>query len=89
MPIWLQISAEAHNLARGQKPVAAGNDQMRVFGQARADAADEADGALVAQQMEIVEEEIVRRLAGGKRAAKLLQHQRRGTGLAGREVEGV
>ena len=49
----VQISAQADNLARGQEPVAAGNDQVRILGQARADAADEAHGALVAQQMKI------------------------------------
>lgn len=80
----VQISAQADNLARGQEPVAAGNDQVRILGQARADAADEAHGALVAQQMKIVEEQIIRRLAGGKRAAKLLQNQRCGS-LAGSE----
>ena len=84
----VQISAQADNLARGQEPVAAGNDQVRILGQARADAADEAHGALVAQQMKIVEEQIIRRLAGGKRAAKLLQNQRCGS-LAGRKIEGA
>ena len=60
----VEIPAEAHNLARWQESVAAGDDQMRVFGQARADAADEADGALIAQKMEIIQEEIVGRFPG-------------------------
>ena len=60
----VEVSAEAHDLARGQESVAAGDDQMRVFGQARADAADEADGALIAQKMEIIQEEIVGRFPG-------------------------
>ena len=84
----VEVPAEAHDLARWQKPVAAGDDQMRVFGQARADAADKADGALIAQKMEIVQEEIVGRFPGGKRPAELLHHAP-GTGLVTREIERV
>ena len=82
----VEVPAEAHDLARWQKPVAAGDDQMRVFGQARADAADEAVGALVSQEMEIVQKEIVGCFPGGKRPAELLHHAP-GAGLVAREVE--
>ena len=51
-----------------------------------ADAADKADGALIAQKMEIVQEEIVGRFPGGKRPAELLHHAP-GAGLVAREVE--
>ena len=84
----VEVPAEAHDLARWQKSVAAGDDQMRVFGQARADAADESDGALVSQEMKIVQKEIVGCFPGGKRPAELLHHAP-GTGLVAREIERI
>ena len=58
----IHFGPKPHRLRSGQKTVPAGNDQMYICGQAVCQHTEEQRGALVGQQVKIVDEEIAGRL---------------------------
>ena len=77
-------AAQPHDLRRGKKPVAAGHDQMHVLRQPIGQGADEAGGALVRQQVKVVDEDVAGETAA-QSVAKLVRQQSAvsGVGRAG------